>query len=168
MMPASVATSGTREITVSSGGVQSNSVLLPSGPASPGVYSVDGSGVGQAYVLNADGTVNSPANPTATGAAITLFVNGVGPISNVGGYAVTALTPAVFIDGFYANGIAARVQQIKGLPGGVYAISVYVPTVASLVAQNPDLNFAFPPQSPLNIFIGGAVSQAGIFISIAN
>jgi uncharacterized protein (TIGR03437 family) len=169
MMPAGLATSGTREITVSSGGVQSNSVLLPSGPASPGVYSVDGSGLGQAYGLNADGTVNSPANPTTPGAAITLFVNGVGQINNVSGYAVTALTPAVFIDGFYANGIAATVQQIKGLPGGVYAISVYVPTVTSLIAQNPDLkNFVFPPQSPIDIFIGGTVSQGGVFISIAN
>jgi uncharacterized protein (TIGR03437 family) len=160
MMPAGLATSGTREITVSSGGVQSNRVLLPSSPASPGVYSADGSGQGQAYVLNADGTANSPANPTAPGAAITLFVNGVGPLTNVSGYAVTALPPAVFIDGFYANGIAATIQQVKGLPGGVYAISVYVPTVAT--------NFPFPPQSPIDIFIGGTVSQGGLFISIAH
>jgi uncharacterized protein (TIGR03437 family) len=153
MMPAGLPTSGTRQLTVSSGGVQSNPVLVPSSPASPGVYSVDGSGLGQAYVLNADGTVNSPSNPTTPGAAITLFVNGVGPLTNVSGYAVTALPPAVFIDGFYANGIAATVQQ------GIYAISVYVPTLA---------NFIFPPQSPIDIFIGGTVSQGGIFISIAN
>jgi hypothetical protein len=87
----------------------------------------------------------------------------------VDGYAVTALPPAVFIDGFYANGIAATVQQVKGLPGGVYAISVYVPTAAGIAAQNPDLkNFVFPAQSSIDIFIGGTVSQAGLFVSIVN
>jgi uncharacterized protein (TIGR03437 family) len=167
VMPSGAPASGTRQISVVSGGSTSNLVLMPSAAATPAIYSVDGSGFGQGYILNADGTLNSPSNPATAGAAITIFVTGVGQTSTVNGYAVTPLPVAVFVDGFYASGIAATAQQVPGDPGPVYEIGVYVPNPASLAAQNPNLNnFTFPPLVPVTIFVGAASSQNGIALSV--
>jgi uncharacterized protein (TIGR03437 family) len=167
IVPTNAPTSGARQIVVSSGGANSNAMFMPSAPASPGIYSMDGSGFGQGYILNADGTPNSPSNPAAPGSAITIFSTGVGPITSVNGYAVTATPVAVFVDGFYANGIAAVMKQVPGEPGNVYEIGVYVPDPASLAAQNPDLrNFKFPPQVPVRMLLGGVSSQLGIALSV--
>jgi hypothetical protein len=91
----------------------------------------------------------------------------VGQTTAVNGYAVTPLPVAVFVDEFYASGIAAIVQQVPGDPGSVYEIGVYVPNPASLAAQNPNLNnFTFPPLVPVTIFVGAASSQNGIALSV--
>ena len=108
---------------------------------------------------------------------MTLFAAGAGQYTLSNGYAVTAQTPVVFIDGFYCNGIAAIVGPVNGLPGNVYQLSVFVPDLATLVSNNPDLkNFKFPPQSSIRLVMGPPnslnsansqmISQNGIFINI--
>src|SRR5438874_1899274 len=81
---------------------------------------------------------------------------------------VTAHTPAVLIDGFYCNGIAAVITPVDGLPGGVYQLSVIVPDPAELAKNNPDLkNFRFPPQPAIQLVMGSGnsrmASQNGVF-----
>ncbi len=155
-------------VQMQSGGASSNQVLIQVSAASPGIFSADGSGYGQAYILNKDGSLNTPANPAAPGDAITIFATGVGPVSFTNGYAVTDFPVNVFIDGFYANGVAAVMGQVKGLPGDVYQITVYVPNPATLVANNPNLaNFKFPPLDSVLIQVAGKTSQIGLAISIA-
>ncbi len=177
VLPDTTTTSGAHTVQVSNAGALSNSVVVPAAPASPAIYSVDGSGAGQGYILNSDGSLNSPANPASPGSAITILAAGPGQYTLSDGYAVTGLSPAVFIDGFYCNGIAATIGPVNGLPGNVYQISVYVPDPAALVESNPDLkNFMFPAQSavqlvmgpvnPLNFANSGMISQNGIFINI--
>ena len=177
VMPDGAKTSGSYRIQVSTGGTLSNSVLVPAAPASPGIFSVDGSGYNQGYILNSDGTANSLSNPAAPGSAITIFATGAGPYTLSAGYAVTALTPAVFIDGFYANGIASVMSPVAGLPGNVYQIGVFVPDPATLVAQNPNLlNFKMPAQVAVRLTIGtvnslnpensGYISQPGIVLNV--
>jgi uncharacterized protein (TIGR03437 family) len=143
-------------------------MYAPAAPAAPAIYSVDGSGFGQGYILNSDGTLNSPSNPAAPGSAITIFVAAPGQYTLSNGYAVTALTPAVFLDvGFYCNGIAATIGPVNGLPGNVYKIAVYIPTPAALAANNPDLaSYTYPAQTGIQITMGPIASQAGIFVSI--
>ncbi len=58
VLPDTIPMDGARKMTVSSGGGISTALLLPSSQASPGIYSVDGSGTGQGFILNADGTLN--------------------------------------------------------------------------------------------------------------
>jgi uncharacterized protein (TIGR03437 family) len=167
VMPTDAPTSGARQVTVSSGGASSNPMFMPAAPASPGIYSIDGSGFGQGYILNADGTINSLSNPAAPGSAITILATGVGQIAMVNGFAVTALPVSVFVGGFYANGIAAVTKEVAGTPGNVYEIGVFVPDPASLAAQNPDLkNFKFPPLVPVTMVLGAVRSQFGIALSV--
>ena len=176
-VPSDIDTTGALQVKVASGGAVSNAVWMPAAVASPGIYSVDGSGAGQGYILNGDGTVNSPANPVAMGSPITILATGVGPMHFVGPYAMTNLPVSVFVDGFYADGIAAVMRQVPGLPGPVYEIGVYVPNPATYASQDPTLaGFTMPPQVEVRMMLGDVdlsnpdgsalISQAGIALSI--
>lgn len=163
VLPNDLQTSGSVQIIVSNNGVSSNPVNMPAAAASPGIYSVDNSGFGQGYILNADGTRNSQTNPAVPGTPIAIFATGVGQVSNVGPYAVTDQPVAVFADGFYVSGIAAVMKPVPGLPGMVYEISVYAPDLAKLFGANPDVhNPVIPPEVPITLFIGSAESQQGV------
>ncbi|HYK18808.1 MAG TPA: SBBP repeat-containing protein [Bryobacteraceae bacterium] len=177
VMPASAKTLGTYQIQVSLNGALSNTVQAPAAPASPGIYTADGPGYGQGYILNSDGTLNSPSNPARPNYAITIFATGEGQFSLVDGFAVTALTPAVFIDGFYADGIAAVDRPVTGFVGNVYQISVTVPDPAMFANFNPNLkDFKYPPQVPVTLVFGpvnplnpansALISQMGVALSV--
>ncbi|MEP6963289.1 MAG: hypothetical protein ABI995_14505, partial [Acidobacteriota bacterium] len=174
-MPDSGSVSGLHTVRVSKGGTLSNFVYAPAASSAPAIYSADGSGAGQGYILNSDGTRNSPTNPAAAGSAITIFIAGVGRYSLFDGYAVTALPSATTIGGFYCYGIAAKMGPVDGLPGNVYQLSVYIPDPAVLAQNNADLkNFKFPAQSAIQIkmlpdaALGNVttLSQNGLFVSI--
>jgi len=167
VVPANVS-AGAVEFQVQSGGASSNQVLIPVSATSPGIFSQNGLGYGQGYILNKDGTLNTPSNPAAPGDPITIFATGVGPVSFTQGYAVTQFPVNVFIDEFYANGVAAVMGPVEGFPGSVYQITVYVPNPATLAANNPDLaNFKFPPLVGVVMQIDGVSSQNGLAISIS-
>ena len=84
------------------------------------------------------------------------------------GYAVTATPVILDVELFYARGVAAVMGPIAGFLGDVYQLTVYVPTMADIVAVNPDLsNFKFPPQVGVVLTIAGQSSQSGLAISIA-
>jgi uncharacterized protein (TIGR03437 family) len=143
---------------VQAGGAASNEVVISVAVNSPGIFSADGSGLGQGYILNKDGTLNSPSNPAAPGDQITLYATGVGPVTFTDGYAVTASIPAVFIDGIYCYGVAAVMGPVQGLPGSVYQLGIIVPNPPA----NPNLaGFGVLLQ------IGGGTTQNGLTVSIS-
>jgi hypothetical protein len=81
---------------------------------------------------------------------------------------MTQFAVNVFFEGLYANGVAAVMGPVNGLPGSIYQITVYVPNPATLVVDNPGLaNFQFPPLVGITMQIDGASSQNGIAISIS-
>ncbi|MCU1325735.1 MAG: hypothetical protein JWN34_1105 [Bryobacterales bacterium] len=154
-------------VQVRSDSAGSNSVLVPVASTSPGLYSQDGTGYGQGYILNQDGTLNSPTHPADYGERITIFATGVGPLTFDNGYAVTATPVIAQIGGFYCPGVAAVNGPVAGLPGDVYQLTVYVPTHAQIVAVNPDLaTFKLPAQSSMVLRIGPGSSQNWLSISI--
>ena len=155
-VPMSMALGGAVEVQVQSGGGSSNKVLMPLAGASPGIFSQDGSGYGQAYVLNQDGTLNRPSDPTAPGNQITIFATGVGPVSITQGNAATQFPVSVFFEGQAATNIAAAVGPVDGLPGNVYQITVTVPNPPTATPYNPYFNMQ----------VDGVSSQNGIAISI--
>ena len=160
--------SGPVTVQVQSGGAASNQVLLNVATASPGLFSADGSGSGQGYLLNKDGSLNSPSNPAAPGDKITIYATGVGPVSFTNGYAVTQYPADVYIDGFHCDGLAAVMAPAAGFPGAVYQLTVIAPNPATMTASNPNLlNFMFPPQVGVVLQIHGASSQNELAISIA-
>jgi uncharacterized protein (TIGR03437 family) len=167
-MPDGARTSGAFQVQVSTGGTLSNPVWVPAAAASPGIYSVDGSGYGQGYILNGDGTLNSPSNPAAPGSAITIFATGVGAFTLAGQYAVTALAPAIFIDGFYADGIAAIMAPVAGLPGNVYRLGVIVPNPApaTLLPAQVRVRLVMGAVNASNPDNSALLSQPGIILNV--
>jgi uncharacterized protein (TIGR03437 family) len=145
-------------VEVVSEGASSNQVVIQAAPTSPGLFSADGTGSGQGYVLNQDGTVNSPSNPAAPGSRITVFATGVGPISFDHGYAVAAFPQDLFIDGVYCDGVDAFLGPVAGLVGNVYQLTVLVPSPS---------RFQLPPVDSLVLKMNGARSQDNLTIAIA-
>ena len=87
------------------------------------------------------------------------------------------MAPAVFIDGFYANGIAAFLGPVAGFPGDVYRLGVFVPDPAKLAYQNPNpVDFKMPPQVGVRLVMGpvtwwnpensAMISQPGIVLNV--
>ncbi len=159
---------GSALVQVSSSGASSNEVLVALNATAPGIFSQNGSGFGQGYILNKDGTLNTPSNPAAPGDPISVFATGVGPIAITDGYAVSQYPVDVYVDGIFCDGIEAFLGPAPGLPGNVFQIQVYVPNPANLVSANPNFqNFVYPPLVGLTMQVNGVPSQNGIAISIA-
>lgn len=103
--------------------------------ASPAVFSQDGSGTGQAAVLNQDGTPNSPMKPAEKGSIISLFCTGLGPSSsfgdgsiNQGGLPRPTGNVLVSIGGYSADVLFAG--GAPGLVAGVFQVNARVPQQA--------------------------------------
>ena len=77
-IPYEIAGATTASVVLKTGGQTTPAVSMPVQPVSPGIFTINFSGSGQAVALNADGSVNSSANPAARGSTITLFATGEG------------------------------------------------------------------------------------------
>ena len=72
----------------------------------------------------------------------------------------------VFIDGIYCYGVSATVNQVNGVPGSAYEITVYVPNPA-IDFPNAKPPFVLPPLDGVVMEVNGVRSQQGIAISVA-
>jgi trimeric autotransporter adhesin len=80
LVPAGVTASGITglKVSVTYNAVESAKYSANVGTADPGLFTVASSGVGQAAVLLADGSVNSATNKVAKGATISFYLTGLG------------------------------------------------------------------------------------------
>jgi len=78
IVPYEVAGQASVDVQVEYKGTRSDAITVPVLPSRPGIFSVDGSGWGQALIRNQDGSLNSPSNPAERGSVITLFATGGG------------------------------------------------------------------------------------------
>ena len=142
IVPSAVAGKSTVDVQVEHDGVRSVPVTLPVLDARPGIFSMDGSGEGQAAIQNEDGSWNSPSNPAQRGSVITLYATG-GAETAPGlkdGQIVSDLLPSttlpvwVFFDltdnEFPVPSKAAQILYSGGVPGaiaGLLQINLRVP-----------------------------------------
>ena len=68
----------TTDVCVYRNGTKANCLAWPVAQVAPGVFMADSE---YAAALNADGTVNSAENPAQPGSTVSIFANGLGPIS---------------------------------------------------------------------------------------
>jgi uncharacterized protein (TIGR03437 family) len=150
---------------IQSGGTLSNPMWLVVTPTSPGIYTVNGSGFGQAMAFNQDGTANSVSNPAAVGSTITFYATGVGQTIPPGvdgvlhrsAPAAPANTVAIYIAGLYIPGPQFNVGPASGLPADVFTATVVVPNITA---------FSLPAVVPVQIVIGGVSSQSAVQIAV--
>jgi uncharacterized protein (TIGR03437 family) len=77
-VPYEIAGSSTASVTMTVGSQTAVPFTVQVAPTAPAIFTTDFSGANGAVALNADGTVNSAANPAARGSAITIFATGEG------------------------------------------------------------------------------------------
>jgi uncharacterized protein (TIGR03437 family) len=131
--PFSLAGKTSTQVQVSVNGQNSAAATVSVVGAAPGLFTLTGTGSGQAAVLNQDGTVNSSTNPAAKGSVISVFGTGAGALNPAGvdGQVLgTALpTPAATVTASVA-GQAAPVTYAGGAFGlysSVLQANVIVP-----------------------------------------
>ena len=60
-------------------GQRSNPMSVPVLSTTPGIFTANASGLGQALIVNQDGTLNSPAHPAPRGSRVIFYASGLGP-----------------------------------------------------------------------------------------
>jgi uncharacterized protein (TIGR03437 family) len=130
------------------------------------LFSLDGSGIGQAAALNQDGTLNSESNPAARGSIVVLYGTGIGPTDPAlpdGGLGPLSLDELARPSGVLQAAIddTADILYAGSAPGlinGVAQFNLRIPATVSLPRQiqrvpvDIRLNGA-PPQNFVTIWV---------------
>ncbi|MGD0498864.1 MAG: hypothetical protein ABSC23_10565 [Bryobacteraceae bacterium] len=132
-------------------------------PSSPGLFTLNASGKGQAVALNQDGTnaLNGAANPIQRGSSIALYVTGVGQTNPAGAdgqlgsapLPVPAQPVTATIGGLPAT--VSYQGEIQGVVNGVMLAIVQVPS-----------GIAPGNATPVSVQVNGVSSQAGVTIAV--
>jgi uncharacterized protein (TIGR03437 family) len=166
-VPYGVSIGTNKAVTLTNGTAAPVTKTVTTALTAPGIFTLDGTGAGQAAALNSNGTVNSSQNAAKIGDSIILFVTGEGDyaaasITTRDGYLVPdTLTPlpqpsplpVVTIGGTAASIISA--QPVPGWMLGLLMIQATVPTGASTGAA-----------VPVVVTVGGIDSQTNVTLSI--
>ena len=103
-------------------------------PAAPALFALDGTGGGQASILNEDGTLNSWDNPAKPGSMVSLFATGLGqtdPASEDGKITDRLALPGTLLPVIVLlNGKAVEVQYEGAAPDmvrGIFQINIKIP-----------------------------------------
>jgi uncharacterized protein (TIGR03437 family) len=78
VVPHGVASDSTVDVILTYKGKVSRPVTLPVEPASPALFTMDGTGQGQSAAFNQDGNLNSSDHPASRGTTVSLFGSGFG------------------------------------------------------------------------------------------
>jgi uncharacterized protein (TIGR03437 family) len=116
-------------------GVPSDPMNLTLRTKAPGIFTLDGSGRGQAVAICEDGTINGPANPAPRGSVVTIFATGAGtldPPMADGELASPPLPEPLGSVTVEVNGEEAEVLFAAAAPGtaGVLQVNFRIPESA--------------------------------------
>lgn len=134
---------------------------VPVAPSAPGIFTRDSTGIGQAAVLNQDGSVNSVSSPAARGSVIQIFATGEGvtvPAGVTGSITGTEVkTPVLPVD-LTIDGLDAQLIFKGSAPhsvAGLFQVNAVVP-----------MNVTPGSAVPIVLKIGAAQSQNGVTIAV--
>jgi len=135
IVPYEIAGDSFAVVQVTYNGVISNAVTLYNDFSAPGVFTLDGSGTGEAAALHPDGSIVNAGNPAQVGETIALYVTGLGSLmagaQDGVGASTTMLTNTDDIFEVYVDDIEANVTFSGLAPGfaGLYQLNFVVPNV---------------------------------------
>ncbi len=134
IVPFAIAGRMNTRVVVRSNGLDSAAQVLTVADTAPGIFSVDGSGAGQALALNQDGTLNSPSNPAVKGSIVTFWMTGAGQLTSAypDGQIVTESVGS--LAGQFEIGLGPQppaqvlyAGQAPGMVAGMVQVNVRVP-----------------------------------------
>jgi uncharacterized protein (TIGR03437 family) len=148
------------QLFVQSQGQNSAVFNLSVASVTPGLFTLNGSGTGQASAVNQDGSVNGAAKPATPGSFISLFLTGAGqtnPGGTDGHLAAVPLPLPLLPVTVTIGGRPATVSYAGAAPGsveGVIQVNAQVPSGASA-------GFL-----PVVVQVGTSSTQAGVTIAV--
>lgn len=165
MVPYAIAGLTSTVLEVESNGYASAPITVPVAVSTPGLFTLNSSGIGEGAILNQDFTTNSPNNPAAIGSYVSLFLTGEGQTNPAGiTGAITAELPGLFVTPQPLLPVAVTVGgqpapisfygEAPGMVSGILQINAQIP--AGLV----------PGTLPISVSVGGNSSQTGVTISV--
>ncbi len=159
IVPYSVAGRTTTQLEIEYLGVKSNPVALSVADTVPGIFTVAG-GIGQAAMLNENGSFNSPSNPATKGSIVTMFATGEGqtdPPGIDGMLSADPLPKPQLPVSLRIGGLTAEVLYAGAAPGfaGLLQVNARVPND---VAAMDDVEVL--------LTIGSSTSQSGVTMAV--
>jgi uncharacterized protein (TIGR03437 family) len=160
IVPFGVSSTGTH-VQVGFAGQMSNTIAAPVAAATPGIFTSDGSGSGQAAALNSDYSVNSGDNPAAAGSIMILYATGSGQ-SNPSGVDGSVVS---------ADNLPVPVQDVSVLVGGQPAAVLYAGGAPYEVEGVLQINIQLPAgvtgtNVPVVLKVGDASSKSGVTLAV--
>jgi uncharacterized protein (TIGR03437 family) len=150
------------EVQVEYAGVKTPPLIVRVTGATPGIFTSDGSGSGQAAALNQDNSYNTPSNPAHPGDVVVLFATGAGPLDPV---------PE---DGALIQGTLPRTLPASAYVGYCPAEVLYSGSAPQLIAGAVQINVRVPDQRlpcgagdvAVVLLFGGVPSQETVTINV--
>ena len=118
-------------------GSASNRIWQHVASADPGVFTLNGMRIGDAAILNEDGTINSPLNPAPPGSVISIFATGGGKLTpsleadEIAGLPLSHARNPVRVDLLQFGAEVLYAGSAPGLVAGVLQINVRILGAAS-------------------------------------
>jgi uncharacterized protein (TIGR03437 family) len=127
--------------------------------SAPGIFTLDASGKGQAVAINADGSVNSAANPANAGDVISIFTTGEGETTPAGVAGQVAAAP-----------LRQTAQTVTVKVGDAEVMPSFAGDAAGQIAGLVRIDFTIPKGTPSGmasvVVIAGGASQGGVMITV--
>jgi uncharacterized protein (TIGR03437 family) len=143
-------------VSVVSGGETIGPMELPVDDAAPGIFTVTGTGTGQAAVINQDGTLNSASNPAPRGSIIAIYTTGTGALSpQIPDGSLGPSTPP----------FPAPVLNISAQIGQSTAQVVFAGQAPALIAGLTQVNVQIPPDAPMGPSVPITIEAGGYLSS---
>jgi uncharacterized protein (TIGR03437 family) len=128
----------------------------------PGLFTLNGSGTGQAAAINQDGSLNGSAKPAKAGSFVSLYVTGVGQTNPGGtdGHLATVPLPLP---------VLPVTVTIGGKPAAVNYAGASPGSVEGVIQVNAQVPAGLTPGSvPVVVQVGTSSTQAGVTIAVSN
>jgi len=165
VVPYAVAGRESTQMVIEFGGERSIPISLPVAAAVPALFTADGSGSGQAAMLNENGCCNSPRNPQIRGGIGVLYATGEGQTEPAG------------MDGricsiWRGGGCPAPELPVSVTVGGAPAEIIWKGDAPDTVAGLLQVNFRIPENAPagdavpLVLTVGGVHSRNTVTMAV--
>ncbi|SRR5579871_1331 len=156
-VPTTCAASGSQQLTVTAAGQTSAAQTMNLSAASPGIFTVNGAGSGDAVILHGNNSLVNAANPAKAGEQVVIYSTGLGPT-----------TPAI-ATGAAATANATTVNPVTVTIGGQNATVVYsglTAGFAGLYQVNVLVPAGLNGSQAVVMRVNGASSAAGVNVSV--
>jgi len=159
--PYEVAGQAVTNLKITSGGQAIASLTMPVAAASPGVFTLDGSGAGPGAILNQDSSVNSASNPAGRGTVVTLYATGAGqtnPPGVDGQVTGTVLSVPILGVSVQIGGLETEILYSGAAPGlisGVLQVNCRIPA-----------NVTAGYSVPVALIVGTAASTGSATVAV--